>query len=125
MVDGRLHPALNLISARLISGQASNPTFVKAAELDKYPQGPMVGIVGAPTQMPIRTGLDSQWAVCDTAPTATADDLGRSGAGGDGDRRAAERGPALGAAGGCPTRSWPATTTRRSWSGTATAPRST
>lgn len=72
MVAGRLHPALNLTSARLISGEAKNPTFVKAAELAKYPQGPMVGIVGAPTQMPIHTGLDSQWAVCDTAPTATA-----------------------------------------------------
>lgn len=72
MVAGRLHPALNLISARLIAGEAANPTFVKAAELEKYPQGPTVGIVGAPTQMPIRTGLDSQWAVCDTAPSATA-----------------------------------------------------
>jgi type VII secretion protein EccB len=72
MVAGRLHPALNLISARLISGEDVNPTFVKAAELERYPQGPMVGIVGAPTQMPVRTGLDSQWAVCDSAPSATA-----------------------------------------------------
>ncbi|MDA2893400.1 type VII secretion protein EccB [Mycolicibacterium sp. BiH015] len=72
MVDGRLHPALNLASARLIAGQANNPTFVKAAELDKYPQGPTVGIVGAPAAMPIRTGDASQWAVCDTAPAATA-----------------------------------------------------
>lgn len=72
MVSGRLHPALNLMSARLISAEDKNPTFVKAAELDKYPQGPIVGIVGAPTQMPLRTGLDSQWAVCDTAPAATA-----------------------------------------------------
>ena len=72
MVAGRLHPALNLMSARLISGEDMNPTFVKAAELDKYPQGPIVGIVGAPTSMPVRTGLDSEWAVCDTAPAATA-----------------------------------------------------
>jgi type VII secretion protein EccB len=72
MVDGRLHPALNLTSARLISGTAANPTFVKAPELAKYPQGPTVGIVGAPTRMPIRSGLESQWAVCDTAPAATA-----------------------------------------------------
>ena len=72
MVDGRLHPALNLTSARLIAGQANNPTFVKADELDKYPQGPTVGIVGAPAEMPIRTGDASQWAVCDTAPAATA-----------------------------------------------------
>src|SRR5262245_46738033 len=72
LVDGRLHPALNLASARLIAGQANNPTFVKAAELAKYPQGPTVGIVGAPAAMPIRTADTSQWAVCDTAPVATA-----------------------------------------------------
>jgi type VII secretion protein EccB len=71
LVDGRLHPALNLVSARLIAGEDSRPTFVKAVELNKYPQGPMVGIVGAPTQMPLRTGLHSDWAVCDTAPKAT------------------------------------------------------
>jgi type VII secretion protein EccB len=71
LVDGRLHPALNLASARLITGEDTHPTFVKAAELNKYPQGPIVGIVGAPTQMPIRTGLQSDWAVCDTAPKAT------------------------------------------------------
>lgn len=33
LVDGRLHPALNLTSARLITGQSANPTFVKATEL--------------------------------------------------------------------------------------------
>src|SRR6185503_12985822 len=64
LVDGRLHPALNLASARLIAGQAN--------KLAKYPQGPTVGIVGAPAAMPIRTGDASQWAVCDTAPVATA-----------------------------------------------------
>jgi type VII secretion protein EccB len=72
MVDGRLHPALNLMSARLIAGRAVNPTFVKAAELEKYPQGPTVGIPGAPTSMPIRASGEGQWAVCDSAPTATA-----------------------------------------------------
>jgi type VII secretion protein EccB len=68
LVDGRLHPALNLVSARLIAGQANNPTFVKADQLAKYPQGPVVGIAGAPATMPLRTGDSSQWAVCDTAP---------------------------------------------------------
>ncbi|MDT5117528.1 MAG: hypothetical protein QOE30_3267 [Mycobacterium sp.] len=72
LVDGRLHPALNLVSARLIAAQPNNPTFVKASELAKYAQGPTVGIVGAPAAMPIRTGDASQWAVCDTAPAATA-----------------------------------------------------
>ena len=72
VVDGRLHPALNLMSARLIAGENANPTFVKPAELEKFPQAPTVGIPGAPTQMPVRTGASSQWALCDTAPTATA-----------------------------------------------------
>jgi len=72
LVDGRLHPALNLTSARLIAGEASNPTFVKAEQLAQYPQGPTVGIVGAPSAMPVRTGDASQWALCDTAPTATS-----------------------------------------------------
>ncbi len=67
LVDGRLHPAVNLVSARLIAGQASNPTFVKATELAKYPQGPSVGIAGAPTTMPLRTGDSSEWTLCDTA----------------------------------------------------------
>ncbi|WP_094287333.1 type VII secretion protein EccB [Mycobacterium lehmannii] len=71
-VDNRLHPALNLMSAQLISGQANNPTFVKAAELEKFPQGPLVGIVGAPMAMPVRSAASSDWAVCDTAPTATS-----------------------------------------------------
>jgi type VII secretion protein EccB len=69
LVDGRLHPALNLTSARLISGQNANPTFVKAAELDRYPKAPMVGIVGAPTQMPIAPG-SSRSGRCATPPRA-------------------------------------------------------
>ena len=56
VVDGRLHPALNLMNARLIAGENANPTFIKAAELEKYPQGTTVGIVGAPAAMPLRTG---------------------------------------------------------------------
>ncbi|KAA0093696.1 type VII secretion protein EccB [Mycolicibacterium sp. P1-18] len=72
VVDGRLHPALNLMSARLIAGENANPTFIKAVDLEKYPQGTTVGIVGAPAAMPLRTGAASQWAVCDTAPTSTA-----------------------------------------------------
>src|ERR1700759_4039808 len=67
LVDGRLHPAVNLTSARLISGQANTPTFVKANELAKYPQGPSVGIAGAPAAMPLQTGDNSEWTICDTA----------------------------------------------------------
>lgn len=36
-IDGRLYPALNLTSARLATGTAGQPTWVKPAEIAKYP----------------------------------------------------------------------------------------
>ena len=67
-VDGRLHPALNLVSARLIAGEPLEPTFVSPDDLAKWPRGPLVGIVGAPTEPPqVLTPEVSRWAVCDTA----------------------------------------------------------
>lgn len=71
IVDGRIHPALNLASARLIAGQSNTPKLVKADEVAKYPQGPTVGIAGAPSAMPVRSPNMSAWTVCDTAPIAT------------------------------------------------------
>lgn len=66
-IDGRLYPALNLTSARLATGTAGTPTWVKPDEVAKYPTGPLVGIPGAPAAMPINTGGPSAWGVCDTA----------------------------------------------------------
>ncbi|MCH9729738.1 MAG: type VII secretion protein EccB [Actinomycetia bacterium] len=67
-VDGRLHPALNLVSAWLIAGEPMEPKFVKPEDLAKWPRGPLVGIVGAPTEPPaVHTPEVSRWAVCDTA----------------------------------------------------------
>ncbi len=66
-IDGRLYPALNLTSARLATGSAGEPTWVKPAEIAKYPTGPLVGIPGAPAAMPVNRGAISAWAVCDTA----------------------------------------------------------
>lgn len=66
-IDGRLYPALNVISARLATGTAGSPTWVKPAEVEKYPPGPRIGIPGAPETMPVQTGAPSAWAVCDTA----------------------------------------------------------
>ena len=66
-IDGRLYPALNLTSARLATGSAGEPTWVKPAEIVKYPTGPLVGIPGAPAAMPVNRGAISAWAVCDTA----------------------------------------------------------
>jgi type VII secretion protein EccB len=66
-IDGRLYPALNLTSARLATGTAGQPTWVKPPEIAKYPTGPLVGIPGAPASMPVNRGAVSAWAVCDTA----------------------------------------------------------
>jgi len=65
-LDGRLYPALNLTSARLATGSAAQPTWVKPAEIAKYPTGPLIGIPGAPAAMPVNHGAISAWAVCDT-----------------------------------------------------------
>ncbi|OBH05320.1 MULTISPECIES: type VII secretion protein EccB [unclassified Mycobacterium] len=66
-IDGRLYPALNLTSARLATGTANPPTWVKRGEIAKYPTGPLIGIPGAPAAMPVNRGAISAWAVCDTA----------------------------------------------------------
>lgn len=69
-IDGKLRPAQTLASAELAIGQPGTVTWVKSAEVDKYPRGPMVGIPGAPAAMIINRGAPSAWAVCDTAGPA-------------------------------------------------------
>lgn len=64
-VGGVLHPALNLASARLIVGSPDNPAMVPMGEILKNPIGPMVGILGAPNDLSVRTPGDTGWAVCD------------------------------------------------------------
>jgi len=65
-IDGRLYPALNLTSARLATGNAGAPTWVTAAEIAKFPTGPIVGIPGIPDDLRVNSGV-SAWTVCDTA----------------------------------------------------------
>ena len=67
-IDGRLHPALNLTSARLAAGSAAKPTWVKQSEIRKYPTAPMIGIPGAPAELAVSLTATSTWTVCDTAP---------------------------------------------------------
>lgn len=67
-IDGRLHPALNLTSARLATGGASTPAWVKSQEIEKYPTGPMLGIPGVPDDLSVSANPVSAWTVCDTAP---------------------------------------------------------
>ncbi len=67
-IDGRLHPALNLTSARLATGSAVAPAWVKSREIQKYPTGPTLGIPGVPDELSVPANQLSAWAVCDTAP---------------------------------------------------------
>lgn len=71
-INGRLYPALNLTSARLAVGNAVAPTWVTAAEIAKYPTGPMIGIPGLPDSVPMVPAPVSAWAVCDTAQAGGA-----------------------------------------------------
>ena len=64
-VDGTMHPALNLASARLITGQPDTPKQVPMAEIRKSPIGPTVGILGAPNDLTARAPADTGWALCD------------------------------------------------------------
>jgi type VII secretion protein EccB len=69
-VSDTLYPALNLASARLIAGEASNPVRVRRSEIDSRPRGAMVGIPGAPTSMNVTAPQSSSWLVCDSVTTA-------------------------------------------------------
>ncbi|OYN76030.1 type VII secretion protein EccB [Mycolicibacterium sphagni] len=66
-VDDRLHPVLNLTSARLIAGHPVTPTPVGSAALDKLARGAMVGIPGAPERMVQNGSGDADWTVCDSS----------------------------------------------------------
>ncbi|SEH82425.1 type VII secretion protein EccB [Mycolicibacterium rutilum] len=69
-IGDRVHPVLNLASARLIVGANENPKEVDDKFLNPLPRGAMVGIVGAPTSI---RGADntamSSWTVCDNLQT--------------------------------------------------------
>lgn len=44
-VGDRLYPALNLASARLITGRPDNPHLVRSSQIATMPRGPLVGIL--------------------------------------------------------------------------------
>ncbi|KQH79213.1 type VII secretion protein EccB [Mycobacterium gordonae] len=69
-IGDRLHPVLNLASARLITGKPDAPKSVSDKWLNQLPRGPMVGIIGAPNS--IHAGADmrtSVWTACDSVTT--------------------------------------------------------
>ncbi len=62
-----LHPALNLASARLITGSNAEPHAVKDDKLGDLPRGPLLGIPGAPAALPgSAQGGDSHWSLCES-----------------------------------------------------------
>lgn len=69
-VGDTLYPALNLASARLITGRADNPHKVRASQIAEQPQGPMVGIPGAPNQTSPTSPQTSSWLVCDSVTSS-------------------------------------------------------
>lgn len=73
--DGRLHPAINYTSARLLAGGNGTATAqVSAKSLRNAPRGALVGIPGAPEAPPATTALVAgPWTVCaETSPDRPA-----------------------------------------------------
>jgi type VII secretion protein EccB len=66
VIDGVVHPALNLASARLAVGDPAKPVGIKESELAKKPRGALIGIPGAPSSMNFDTsGKGRSWTICD------------------------------------------------------------
>ncbi|MFF0530567.1 type VII secretion protein EccB [Nocardia amikacinitolerans] len=66
VIDGVVHPALNLASARLASGESGKAVIVKESELGKKPRGQLIGIPGAPAALRYdKDGKGRSWTVCD------------------------------------------------------------
>lgn len=69
-IGDRLHPVLNLASARLITGKPDAPKAVSDKWLNQLARGPMVGIIGAPNSIHSGANLRvSEWTVCDAVQT--------------------------------------------------------
>ncbi|WP_280240143.1 type VII secretion protein EccB [Nocardia abscessus] len=69
-IDGVVHPALNLASARLAVGDAAKAVIVKESELSKRPRGTLLGIPGAPSALGFdSSGKGRAWTVCDELKT--------------------------------------------------------
>jgi type VII secretion protein EccB len=70
-VGEKLYPALNLASARLITGRPDNPHLVKGSQIASLPRGPLVGIPGAPSNFAPKSPTSSSWLVCDSVAGST------------------------------------------------------
>jgi len=76
-IGDTMHPAMNLASARLITGSAAGPELVSMSALDRVERGSLVGIPGAPDFIATPLGADeSVWTVCDDPDGRTAVSVG-------------------------------------------------
>ena len=71
VVADRLHPVLNLASARLITGKSDSPRSVADKKLATYPRGPLLGIPGAPSALPGPAVGTRVWTVCDQVESSS------------------------------------------------------
>ncbi|MBF6327488.1 type VII secretion protein EccB [Nocardia transvalensis] len=76
VVDGVVHPALNLASARLAVGEPAKAVSIKESELSKKPLGALIGIPGAPSSLNFATdGKGRAWTICDELKVDGSRDL--------------------------------------------------
>ncbi|GAY14944.1 type VII secretion protein EccB [Mycobacterium sp. shizuoka-1] len=79
-VDDRLRAVANLTSARLILGSPATPRLVDDTALAGVPDGPVLGIPGAPHALGVVTAAAGvHWAVCDDAAGNTTVAVGGDG----------------------------------------------
>jgi type VII secretion protein EccB len=71
LVGDKLYPALNLASARLITGRPDNPHKVRSSQIAEQPHGPLVGIPGAPSEFSPTRPASSSWLVCDSVTSVS------------------------------------------------------
>lgn len=65
-IGDTMHPAMNLASARLITGATDKPELVSASALARARRGPLVGIPGAPDTIGAPLGTaELVWTVCE------------------------------------------------------------
>lgn len=76
VIDGTVHPALNLASARLAVGKSDSPASVKESQLSQKPMGALIGIPGAPSVLTFDgSGKGRTWTVCDELKNDGSDTL--------------------------------------------------
>jgi type VII secretion protein EccB len=72
-LSGVLRPVLNWASALLLLGGQPKVQVVSGSSLSGIPEGPPLGIVGAPDSLPSASAGHGAWLACSTPPANTSD----------------------------------------------------